>query len=63
MPALKQHNSSHSNKANVRQWCSSPTSDQPISIQPKLGGTKLPAFRVRVEWGKGECRRADERYI
>eukprot|EP00983_Pelagomonas_calceolata_P035707 1117839-Pelagomonas_calceolata.AAC.1 len=29
---------------------------------PDAGGTRLPAFRVRVEWGKRECRRADERY-
>eukprot|EP00983_Pelagomonas_calceolata_P056381 1144572-Pelagomonas_calceolata.AAC.1 len=36
MQALKQHNSSNRSKVSIRQWCSSPTSNQPISMQPKL---------------------------
>eukprot|EP00983_Pelagomonas_calceolata_P020439 644449-Pelagomonas_calceolata.AAC.1 len=34
MPALKQHNSSNGGKVSIRQWCSSATSNQPISMQP-----------------------------
>eukprot|EP00983_Pelagomonas_calceolata_P069901 1150553-Pelagomonas_calceolata.AAC.14 len=45
MPALKQHNSSNSSKASIRQWCSSPTLNQPISMQRKLSNVaRSPPF-------------------
>eukprot|EP00983_Pelagomonas_calceolata_P064885 1148340-Pelagomonas_calceolata.AAC.1 len=45
MPALKQHSSSNSSKARIRQWCSSPTSNQPISMLPKLSSVaRSPPF-------------------
>eukprot|EP00983_Pelagomonas_calceolata_P046101 1140005-Pelagomonas_calceolata.AAC.3 len=57
MPAFKQHNSSNGSKASIRQWCSSPTSNQPISMQPKLSRPDifLPSSgrlgQILVLWG------------
>eukprot|EP00983_Pelagomonas_calceolata_P127772 1161443-Pelagomonas_calceolata.AAC.5 len=63
MPASsnKQHNSSNGSKASIRQRCSSPTSNQPISMQPKLSRVLArsppftPLFGVPSEKDIGYC--------